>query len=118
MSLAVLAVLASCGRRGPPVAAAQPPTISAADLHAVDGRLQVVLHCPPESRLRVERVEVAVWRSGVPVGEVHHDGGCVFDLDADVVLGEVLQLTGAVLGSYEWGQNAVLPVHLSEEVMP
>lgn len=111
-------MLLACGRRGPPEAAAQQPEISAAELHAADGTLQVLLHCPSSSRLRVERVELAVWRGDEPVGEAQHNGSCAFGMPADVAPGEVLQLTGTVLGSYGWGQNVVLTVRLSEEVMP
>ena len=113
----LLGLLGACGHRGPPAPAAHPPAITDAAVFTRDGLLEVRLACPSDA-MRILRADVAVWRAGSRIGSSAENNGCTLLIDADASPGEELQLTGSVVGSYEWGHQVVLTVRLTEEVMP
>ena len=112
MTLLAAALLLGCGRAGRPLPAQPAPAVTLEALRLADGGVIAALGCPGA----VERAEVALWRAETLLGEGTAEDCTVLVPAGDVMEGETLRLTGAVLGAYGLGQRTVLPVRLSGEV--
>ena len=118
-ALALLLLLAACGRRGTPTPLQPAPprvVLQQAALPAAGGGLQVTLAVEGAPGFSVQRAEVALWQGGQVVATAQAAGALVVSFDA----GEpgLFRLTGSVYGAYWPGQREIITLDVSGEVHP